>query len=53
MYLVEEIVHTKLRHRESMVENVEKKDVNRSTNELMENGQVCQGNVHSHGHSHG
>ncbi|KAK0095622.1 hypothetical protein PV326_007825 [Microctonus aethiopoides] len=53
MYLVEEIVHTKLRHRESMVENVEKKDVNRSTNELVENGQVCQGNVHSHGHSHG
>lgn len=53
MYLVEEIVHTKLRHRENHVAHHPEKDVNHSTNDLVENNQGCAvGHTH-HGHSHG
>ncbi|XP_034934316.1 zinc transporter ZIP1-like isoform X2 [Chelonus insularis] len=53
MYLVEEIVHTKLRQREQHeVKHVEK-DVNHSTNELVENNGCVVGHGHSHGYGHG
>lgn len=51
MYLVEEIVHSRLRHREAHAEDVKQED-NRSTNELVENGPVCPVNGHTHSHSH-
>ncbi|XP_020288069.1 zinc transporter ZIP1-like isoform X3 [Pseudomyrmex gracilis] len=55
MYLVEESVHTYLRKRQTKQQVNTKKDVNRSTNELVENGQAssCASNGHAHtGHSH-
>ncbi|XP_018400676.1 PREDICTED: zinc transporter ZIP3-like [Cyphomyrmex costatus] len=55
MYLVEESVHTYLRKRQMMRRDTSKKDVNLSTNELVENGQIqqCVSNGHAHtGHSH-
>ncbi|XP_076643576.1 uncharacterized protein LOC143353857 [Halictus rubicundus] len=57
MYLVEESVHSHLRHKQTKREN-SKKDVSRSTNELVENGQTqpncVSGHSHfsGHGHSH-
>ncbi|KYM76593.1 Zinc transporter ZIP3 [Atta colombica] len=55
MYLVEESVHTYLRKRQMTRQDFNKKDVNLSTNELVENGQIqsCASNGHAHtGHSH-
>ncbi|XP_072748012.1 zinc transporter ZIP1-like isoform X2 [Anoplolepis gracilipes] len=55
MYLVEESVHTYLRRRQVERQINDKKDMNRSTNELVENGQTPSygNNGHSHaGHSH-
>ncbi|KAI4495217.1 hypothetical protein M0804_001418 [Polistes exclamans] len=53
MYLVEESVHTHLRNRKSKKEQNIKKDVNRSTNELVEEGQtVTNGHSHTNGHGH-
>ncbi|XP_076387051.1 zinc transporter ZIP1-like isoform X1 [Megachile rotundata] len=58
MYLVEESVHSHLRKKENQKDEYSKKDVSRSTNELVENGQTLPncGNGHSHysghGHSH-
>ncbi|KMQ90809.1 zinc transporter zip3 [Lasius niger] len=56
MYLVEESVHTYLRKRQVERQITDKKDMNRSTNELVENGQMtpsCVSNGHTHtGHSH-
>ncbi|KYN27266.1 Zinc transporter ZIP1 [Trachymyrmex cornetzi] len=55
MYLVEESVHTYLRKRQMTTRDSNKKDVNLSTNELVENGQIqqCASNGHAHtGHSH-
>ncbi|KAL0131776.1 hypothetical protein PUN28_002965 [Cardiocondyla obscurior] len=55
MYLVEESVHTYLRKRQAEQQDT-KKNVNLSTNDLVENGQVpppCANNGHAHtGHSH-
>lgn len=50
MYLVEECVHTRLRHRQATAKKNVAKDVNRSTNELVENGHSTLSA--SHGHSH-
>jgi len=49
MYLVEESVHTYLRKRQAD-QNICKKDVSLSTNELVENGQTqsCASNGHTH-----
>ncbi|XP_011860607.1 PREDICTED: zinc transporter ZIP3-like isoform X2 [Vollenhovia emeryi] len=55
MYLVEESVHTYLRKRQADRDVTIKKDVNFSTNDLVENGQTpsCTNNSHAHaGHSH-
>ncbi|XP_011696963.1 PREDICTED: zinc transporter ZIP1-like isoform X2 [Wasmannia auropunctata] len=56
MYLVEESVHTYLRKRQTGRKDSCKKDMNLSTNELVENGQTsqpCASNGHAHaGHSH-
>ncbi|KYN38834.1 Zinc transporter ZIP3 [Trachymyrmex septentrionalis] len=55
MYLVEETVHTYLRKRQVTRQDSSKKDVNLSTNELVENGQIQSyaSNGHAHtGHSH-
>uniref|UniRef100_A0A0C9R6C4 Slc39a3 protein n=1 Tax=Fopius arisanus TaxID=64838 RepID=A0A0C9R6C4_9HYME len=53
MYLVEEIVHSRLRHHEKKCVKHMEKDVNRSTNELVENGQInYSSNGHSHNYSH-
>ncbi|XP_015115714.1 zinc transporter ZIP1 isoform X2 [Diachasma alloeum] len=57
MYLVEEIVHSRLRRQEKKCAKHMETDVNRSTNELVENGQISySANGHSpnygHGHSH-
>ncbi|XP_029671341.1 zinc transporter ZIP1-like isoform X4 [Formica exsecta] len=52
MYLVEESVHTYLRKRQVERQITDKKDINRSTNELVENGQVTPSCVSNHGHSH-
>ncbi|KAG5343823.1 S39A3 protein, partial [Acromyrmex heyeri] len=54
MYLVEESVHTYLRKRQMMRRDSNKKDINLSTNELVENGQIqSYANGHAHtGHSH-
>ncbi|XP_011264589.1 zinc transporter ZIP1 isoform X3 [Camponotus floridanus] len=56
MYLVEESVHTYLRKRQKERQISDKKDVHRSTNELVENGQIapsCVNHSHLHtGHSH-
>ncbi|XP_066583562.1 zinc transporter ZIP1-like isoform X3 [Prorops nasuta] len=57
MYLVEEIVHAHLRRKQANQENI-KVDVNRSTNELVENGHTLppytngHSHVNGHGHSH-
>lgn len=51
MYLVEESVHTYLRKRQVEQQDTGKKDVNLSTNELVENGQIpppCASNGHAH-----
>ncbi|KAG7207375.1 hypothetical protein KM043_009036 [Ampulex compressa] len=55
MYLVEESVHTHLRNKQASNEIGSKKDVNRSTNELVENGQALPpcANGHSHFNGHG
>lgn len=51
MYLVEESVHTHVRNRKRTVREAnDMKDVNRSTNELVENGRTPS--VCSNGHSH-
>lgn len=50
MYLVEELVHTHLRKRKSKKEKDIKTDMNRSTNELVENGQIVSS--YTNGHSH-
>lgn len=50
MYLVEELVHTHLRKRKSKKEKDIKTDMNRSTNELVENGQIVSS--YANGHSH-
>ncbi|XP_018310907.1 zinc transporter ZIP1 isoform X2 [Mycetomoellerius zeteki] len=55
MYLVEESVHTYLKKRQITRRDSNKKDVNLSTNELVENGQIqpYANNNHAHtGHSH-
>ncbi|XP_043272674.1 zinc transporter ZIP1-like isoform X2 [Venturia canescens] len=56
MYLVEESVHSRLRKRQASANNNVKKDVNRSTSELVENGDstlpVSHGHSHSYGHGH-
>ncbi|XP_070152854.1 zinc transporter ZIP1-like isoform X3 [Polyergus mexicanus] len=52
MYLVEESVHTYLRKRQVERQITDKKDINRSTNELVEDGQVTPSCVSNHGHSH-
>ena len=50
MYLVEETVHTYLRKRQVTRQDSSKKDVNLSTNELVENGQIQS--YASNGHAH-
>lgn len=40
MYLVEELVHTRLRHKKKHSSSNFNVDVNHSTNELVENGKV-------------
>ncbi|XP_011629888.1 zinc transporter ZIP1-like [Pogonomyrmex barbatus] len=52
MYLVEESVHTYLRKRQAGRQDTHKKDVNRSTSELVEKGEMSVSRV-SNGHAHG
>lgn len=40
MYLVEELVHTRLRHKKRHASSQFNVDVNHSTNELVENGKI-------------
>ncbi|OAD53872.1 Zinc transporter ZIP3 [Eufriesea mexicana] len=53
MYLVEESVHTHLRRKQAHKEKCSKKDVSRSTNELVENGQTLSNCVSGHSHYNG
>ncbi|XP_031826805.1 zinc transporter ZIP3 isoform X3 [Nomia melanderi] len=53
MYLVEESVHTHLRKKQAQREDSSKKDVSRSTNELVENGQTLPNCVSGHSHFNG
>ncbi|XP_076238730.1 zinc transporter ZIP3-like isoform X2 [Calliopsis andreniformis] len=53
MYLVEESVHTHLRKKQAHKEECEKRDVMRSTNELVENGQSMSNCVSGHSHYNG
>ncbi|XP_029172450.1 zinc transporter ZIP1-like isoform X2 [Nylanderia fulva] len=53
MYLVEESVHSYLRKRQVEQQITDKKDMSRSTNELVENGQITPSCNNGHtGHSH-
>ncbi|XP_076662670.1 zinc transporter ZIP1-like isoform X3 [Andrena cerasifolii] len=56
MYLVEESVHTHLRKKQAQRAESAKKDVTRSTSELVENGQslpnCVSGHSHYNGHGH-
>ncbi|XP_076619168.1 zinc transporter ZIP1 isoform X3 [Colletes latitarsis] len=53
MYLVEESVHTHLRKKQTQREANSQKDVSRSTNELVENGQTLPNCVSGHSHFNG
>ncbi|XP_053970725.1 zinc transporter ZIP1-like isoform X2 [Hylaeus volcanicus] len=53
MYLVEEAVHSHLRKKQAQRETRSQKDVSRSTNELVENGQALPNCVNGHSHFNG
>ncbi|XP_026672652.1 zinc transporter ZIP3-like isoform X3 [Ceratina calcarata] len=53
MYLVEESVHSHLRTQQARKEERSTKDVTRSTNELVENGQTPSNRVSGHSHYNG
>ncbi|XP_076754690.1 zinc transporter ZIP1-like isoform X2 [Xylocopa sonorina] len=53
MYLVEESVHTHLRKKQAHKEECSQRDVSRSTNELVENGQTLPNCVSGHSHYNG
>lgn len=50
MYLVEESVHSYLRKKKTYRKEFSKKDVSRSTNELVENGETLPNFVSEHSH---
>lgn len=50
MYLVEESVHTHLRKKQERRKECSKKDVSRSTNELVESGQTLSNCVSGQSH---
>lgn len=50
MYLVEESIHSYLRKKKTHRKEFSKKDVSRSTNELVENGETLPNFISGHSH---